>query len=73
MKQEMHFTKSQENAISLRGKDILVSAAAGSGKTRVLIERIIRRLLDETDPISLSEILVVTFTRNATSELKSRI
>ena len=67
------WTPSQETAIDLRGKLLLVSAAAGSGKTSVLTERIIRRLLDETDPISLSEVLIVTFTRAAAAELKSRI
>lgn len=70
---KQRWTSSQETAINLRGKLLLVSAAAGSGKTSVLTERIIRRLLDETDPISISEILIVTFTRAAASELKSRV
>ncbi len=69
----LNFTKAQQDAIDFRGKDLLVSAGAGSGKTRVLIERIIRRLLEKDDPVSLSNILVVTFTRNATAELKSRV
>ena len=67
------WTPSQENAINLRGKTLLVSAAAGSGKTSVLTERIIRSLLDPKDPADLSRMLVVTFTRAAAAELKSRI
>ena len=67
------WTRSQETAMNERGKLLLVSAAAGSGKTSVLTERIIRRLLDREDPVSLSELLIVTFTRAAAAELKSRI
>lgn len=70
---ERNWTASQETAMNERGKLLLVSAAAGSGKTSVLTERIIRRLLDESDPISLSELLIVTFTRAAAAELKNRI
>lgn len=67
------WTDSQETAMNERDKLLLVSAAAGSGKTSVLTERIIRRLLDRDDPVSLSELLIVTFTRSAAAELKSRI
>lgn len=67
------WTESQKTAMNLRNKLLLVSAAAGSGKTSVLTERIIRRLLDPNDPICLSELLIVTFTRSAAAELKSRI
>ena len=67
------WTASQEAAITLSGKTLLVSAAAGSGKTSVLTERIIRSLLDEEKPANLSRMLVVTFTRAAAAELKSRI
>lgn len=67
------WTPSQETAMTLRGKTLLVSAAAGSGKTSVLTERIIRSLLDPNDPADLSRMLVVTFTRAAAAELKSRI
>ena len=67
------WTKSQEAAMNLRGKTLLVSAAAGSGKTSVLTERIIRSLTDEHDPADLSRLLVVTFTRAAAAELKGRI
>lgn len=67
------WTPSQKTAINLRGKTLLVSAAAGSGKTSVLTERIIRSLLDPDEPADLSRMLVVTFTRAAAAELKSRI
>lgn len=67
------WTPSQEAAMGLRGKTLLVSAAAGSGKTSVLTERIIRTLLDPDHPADLSKMLVVTFTRAAAAELKSRI
>ena len=67
------WTPSQEAAMGLRGKTLLVSAAAGSGKTSVLTERIIRTLLNPDHPADLSKMLVVTFTRAAAAELKSRI
>ena len=67
------WTASQEAAITLSGKTLLVSAAAGSGKTSVLTERIIRSLLNEEHPADLSRMLVVTFTRAAAAELKGRI
>ncbi|MBQ7347977.1 MAG: UvrD-helicase domain-containing protein [Clostridia bacterium] len=67
------WTASQEAAITLKGKSILVSAAAGSGKTSVLTERIIRTLTDRENPADLSRLLVVTFTRAAAAELKGRI
>ncbi len=67
------WTASQEDAITLRGRLLVVSAAAGSGKTSVLTERIIRMLTDPVHPAELSRLLIVTFTRAAASELKSRI
>ncbi len=67
------WTPSQESAMSIRDKTLLVSAAAGSGKTSVLTERIIRSLIDKDHPADLSRMLVVTFTRAAAAELKSRI
>ncbi|MDR3304594.1 MAG: UvrD-helicase domain-containing protein, partial [Clostridiales Family XIII bacterium] len=67
----MNWTEKQLQTITHRGKNILVSAAAGSGKTAVLTERI-RRIVTE-DRVPLSEILVVTFTEAAASEMKSRI
>ncbi len=67
------WTPSQEVAMTLRDKTLLVSAAAGSGKTSVLTERIIRTLIDPDHPADLSRMLIVTFTRAAASELKGRI
>lgn len=67
------WTASQESAMNIRDKMLLVSAAAGSGKTSVLTERIIRLLIAPDSQADLSRILVVTFTRAAAAELKSRI
>ncbi|OON91268.1 MAG: hypothetical protein ATN32_10590 [Candidatus Epulonipiscium fishelsonii] len=67
----MKWTKSQQIAIELRDKNILVSAAAGSGKTAVLAERIFRRIKDEF--INVDRLLVVTFTNTAAEEMKERI
>ncbi len=67
------WTDGQRSAIRMRGETMLVSAAAGSGKTAVLTERIIDRLLDEENALELSSVLVVTFTKAAAAELKSRI
>ena len=67
------WTPSQEAAMRLDGKTLLVSAAAGSGKTSVLTERIIRKLTDTEHPADLSRMLIVTFTRAAAAELKGRI
>ena len=67
------FTKAQERAITEQSKTLLVSAAAGSGKTTTLIERIIRSVTREKDPIMLDRLLVVTFTKAAASELRLRI
>ena len=73
MSADRKWTASQQTALDLRGKLLLVSAAAGSGKTSVLTERVIRRLLDRNDPVELSQLLIVTFTRAAAAELKSRV
>lgn len=67
------WTAAQRDAIRSRGETLLVSAAAGSGKTAVLTERIIDRLLDADDALELSSVLVVTFTKAAAAELKTRI
>ncbi|MDF2946280.1 MAG: addA [Bacillales bacterium] len=67
------WTDDQWKAIYARGNDILVAAAAGSGKTAVLVERIIKRILDEKDPIEVDRLLVVTFTNAAAQEMRSRI
>ena len=67
----MKWTEEQSRAISLRNKNILVAAAAGSGKTAVLVERIKRLLLEERCPID--SMLIVTFTNAAAAEMKEKI
>ncbi len=67
------FTEEQTAAITERNKTLLVAAAAGSGKTATLTERIIRSLSDPSHPADLSRMLVVTFTRAAARELRERI
>jgi len=67
------WTKEQLKAIDERGKDILVSAAAGSGKTAVLVERIINIITDSKKPVDIDRLLVLTFTRAAASEMRERI
>ena len=67
------WTKEQQQVIGERDKNILVSAAAGSGKTAVLVERIAGRLMEEENPLHVDELLVVTFTEAAAGEMKDRI
>ncbi|MCR4989936.1 MAG: helicase-exonuclease AddAB subunit AddA [Lachnospiraceae bacterium] len=69
----IEFTKEQQNVIDIRNCDVLVSAAAGSGKTAVLVERIIRRILDKDSPLNIDRLLVVTFTEAAAAQMRSRI
>lgn len=69
----MAWTNEQQAAIDSWGQTLLLSAAAGSGKTAVLVERIIRRLLDKEYPIDITELLVVTFTKAAAAEMRDRI
>ncbi len=69
----MKWTSEQQKVIDTRGKDILVSAAAGSGKTAVLVERIINRILKDEHPIDIDRLLVLTFTREAAREMRDRI
>ena len=71
--EKVHFTPDQHNAITARGGTLLVSAAAGSGKTAVLVERVIQRILDPISPVDADRLLVVTFTNAAAQEMKSRI
>lgn len=63
----------QWKAITLAGEDMLVAAAAGSGKTAVLVERIIRKLCDTDSPIDVDRLLVATFTKAAAAEMRHRI
>lgn len=67
------WTQEQQQVIRLRNRNILVSAAAGSGKTAVLVERIITLLTRDESPVSVDELLIVTFTEAAASEMKERI
>lgn len=67
------WTPQQNNAINARGRNILVSAAAGSGKTAVLVERVIKKITDCENPVDIDKLLIVTFTNNAASEMKFRI
>jgi len=66
-------TPSQKAAIDTRGRTILVSAAAGSGKTKVLTQRLMSYILDPNDPKDIDTFLIITFTKAAAAELKSRI
>ena len=70
---EVKWTKEQEQVINLRDRNLLVSAAAGSGKTAVLVERIIKRITDIDNPVDIDKILVVTFTKAAAAEMRERI
>ena len=72
-KPKIQWTDAQTDAINARGKNILVCAAAGSGKTATLTERIIRRITDPDSPADISRMVVVTYTKNAASELKEKI
>ena len=65
------WTDDQWNAIVSTGQDILVAAAAGSGKTAVLVERMIRKITAEENPIDVDRLLVVTFTNASAAEMKS--
>src|SRR5690625_3293178 len=69
----MKWTKEQEKAIYTDGSDILVAAAAGSGKTAVLVERIIQKVLSKEDQVDIDSLLVVTFTNAAAQEMRTRI
>lgn len=70
---EVKWTKEQQAAIDTHGCNLLVAAAAGSGKTAVLVERIIKMITDFKNPIDIDRLLVVTFTNAAASEMKERI
>ncbi len=70
---ERKWTRAQSKAIDTRERTLLVSAAAGSGKTAALTERIIRSITDTESPADISKMLIVTFTRAAASELRQKI
>ncbi|CAM3787479.1 helicase-exonuclease AddAB subunit AddA [Aeromicrobium ponti] len=67
------WTDDQWKAIMAKGQDILVAAAAGSGKTAVLVERIVNKIIAAEDPINVDELLVVTFTNASAAEMRHRI
>lgn len=67
------WTKEQQQVIALRDRNLLVSAAAGSGKTAVLVERIVQKVLDTNHPADIDRMLVVTFTKAAAAEMRERV
>ncbi|MDF2672385.1 MAG: ATP-dependent helicase/nuclease subunit [Clostridiales bacterium] len=67
------WTPEQKRAIDTRGCNLLVAAAAGAGKTAVLVERIIKKITDDKNPVDIDKLLVVTFTNAAASEMRERI
>lgn len=67
------WTDAQKQAIESRDGTVLVSAAAGSGKTAVLVERVIEYITDQNNPVDIEKLLVVTFTKAAAAEMKERI
>lgn len=69
----VNWTKEQQQVIMSRDRNLLVSAAAGSGKTAVLVERIIQMVIDPEQPIDIDQLLVMTFTNAAAAEMKERI
>jgi len=67
------WTTEQQQVIDLRNRNILVSAAAGSGKTAVLVERIVKIITDKNHPVDIDHLLIVTFTNAAAAEMRERI
>ncbi|MCH5251401.1 MAG: helicase-exonuclease AddAB subunit AddA [Lachnospiraceae bacterium] len=69
----IEWTKDQKKIIAMRDCNILVSAAAGSGKTAVLVERIFERIMDKEDPVDIDRFVIVTFTKAAAAQMKDRL
>ena len=69
----VNWTPAQRQAIEARGGALLISAAAGSGKTAVLVERVVRMLCDPLEPVRADRLLIVTFTNAAAAQLRARI
>lgn len=69
----INWTKEQRQVIESRNRNLLVSAAAGSGKTAVLVERIIRMITEGENPLNIDQLLVMTFTKAAADEMRERI
>ena len=72
MSSKFKATENQQKAIDGKGS-LLVSAAAGSGKTATLVDRVIKKLTDPEDMYKITDLLMVTFTKAAASEMRSRI
>ena len=70
---EIRLTPAQQAAVENRGGALLVSAAAGSGKTKVLVDRLLSYVEDENDPANIDEFLIITYTKAAASELRGKI
>lgn len=68
-----NWTREQLDAITERNCNLLVAAAAGAGKTAVLVERIIRKITDPENPVDIDRLLVVTFTNAAATEMRETI
>ena len=69
----MGWTSQQQDAIDSIGRSVIVSAAAGSGKTAVLVERLTKQIINEENPVNADKIIIVTFTNDAAAELRQRI
>lgn len=69
----VNWTKEQTEVIEMKNRNLLVSAAAGSGKTAVLVEHIIHRITDSNEPVDIDRLLVVTFTKAAAAEMRERV
>ena len=69
----MKFTDDQQRVIDARNSNILVAAAAGSGKTAVLVERIIKKITDIDNPVDIDRLLIVTYTSAAAAQMRERI
>ncbi|NMA63508.1 MAG: helicase-exonuclease AddAB subunit AddA [Syntrophomonadaceae bacterium] len=69
----IEWSDEQKDAIDHRGGSLLLSAAAGAGKTAVLVERVITRLTDAVEPVDVDRVLIVTFTNAAAAEMRERI
>ncbi len=70
---ERNWTPAQEQSFSVQGRSLLIAAAAGSGKTAVLVERVIRMITHPTNPVDVDRLLIVTFTRAAAAEMRQRL
>ena len=70
---EIRLTAAQQAAVCNTGGALLVSAAAGSGKTKVLVDRLLARVCDGTNPANIDEFLIITYTKAAASELRGKI